>query len=114
MKMIIVAAVAAFAVAPGVALAGTPGSSNGVTQKMTGKAAASYSDAVFGDTTCNETQHPKFDTVSCTLSSANVGLAGTSGTVGWYSDFDNSKLGTFAYTVSADGLSYYGQATYTH
>jgi hypothetical protein len=112
-KKIILAAFAASLV-PGVALAGTPGSSNSVTQKMTGKSATAYSDVVFGDTTCNETQHPKFDTVACTLSSANLGLAGTSGTVGWYSDFDNSKLGTFAYTVSADGLSYYGQATYTH
>ncbi len=77
---------------------------------MTGNEAASYSDPFFGDTRCNETQHRKFDTISCNLS-APSSLAGTSGTVGWYSDF-NGALGTFDYTVSADGLSYSGKANY--
>jgi hypothetical protein len=111
MKKIILAAIAVSFAITGTAFAGTPGSTNGQTLKMTGKNnAASYLDGYFGQTTCNETQHPKFDTVSCTLSSP-TSLAGTGGTVGWLSDF-NGNYGTFTYTVSADGLSYTGQATY--
>lgn len=103
---------AALALMSAVSFAGTPGSdSNAVSDRMVGKTATSYSDAYFGSTTCNETQHPKFDTVSCTLANPSS-LAGTSGTIGWYSDFNNAKLGTFTYTVSPDGLTYSGQATY--
>ena len=94
-----------------VAFAGTPGSNNGLTDRNTGKNAASYSDPYFGGTaTCNETQHAKFDTVSCNLSEPTA-LAGTSGTVAWISDF-NGNYGLFTYTVSADGLNYTGKATY--
>jgi hypothetical protein len=118
-KAIIFGALASLAVVSGIAHAGTPGSSNGQSLKMTGLGkqasqggAAGYNDPFFGpNTRCNETQHPTFDTVSCTLATPNLSLAGTSGTVGWYSDF-NGNLGTFTYTVSADGLSYSGKATY--
>ena len=114
MKKVILAAIAvSFAVVGGVAIAGTPGShGNGVTDKLTGKNAASYTDAVFGPVTCNETQHPKFDTVSCSIADPNPALAGTSGTNGWISDFNGTSLGTITYSVSADGTSYSGKATY--
>lgn len=116
MNKIILATVTAAAAAfiASSAFAGTPGSdTNGQTSKMTGKNGASrYLDGVFGQTTCNETQHPQFDTVSCKLDTPNLGLAGVSSTVGWISDFDHTTYGTFTYTVSADGLSYTGHATY--
>lgn len=114
MKVLSILALSVIALT-GVAAAGTVGSSNGVSSKMTGKAAASYSDWYFGGpTTCNETQHAKFETVSCTLSTPNLALAGTSGSVGWISDFPNGTgiIGTFNYTVSLDGLNYFGTATY--
>jgi hypothetical protein len=110
-KMNLIAATVALCFA-GAAFAGTPGSNNGQTSKMTGKAAASYSDAVFGDVTCNETQHPKFDTVSCAFASPRLDIAGQAGTVGWYSDFNNSKLSTMTYAVNIDGSGYTGQANY--
>jgi len=102
------------AIIGGAALAGTPVShGNGVTDRLTGNGAAKYDDAVFGpNTTCNETQHPKFDTVSCRLAAPNLALAGTTGTVSWFSDFDHSIIGTFTYTVSGDGRTYTGKATY--
>jgi hypothetical protein len=111
-KVVILAVAAAVAIGSGIAIAGTPGSqSNGVTAKLVGQGAAKYTDVFFGDTTCNETQHPKFDTVSCRFSTPNLALAGTSGAIGWDSDF-NGTYGTFTYTVSADGTSYSGKATY--
>ena len=112
MKKIIFAVIAASFAISGTAYAGTPGSTNGQTAKQTGKTAAIYSDAVFGDVTCNETQHPKFDTVSCAFASARLDIAGQGGTVGWYSDFNSSKLGTMTYAVNADGSGYTGQASY--
>ena len=115
MKTVIILGVVAGAlvVAGGLASAGTPGShGNGVTARLTGQGAASYLDVIFGPTTCNETQHPKFDTVSCRLSTPNLALAGTTGTVGWFSDFDHSIIGTFTYTMSGDGRTYTGKATY--
>jgi hypothetical protein len=111
-KVIFLAAVtASFAIAGGIAIAGTPGSSNGQTAKLVGQGAASYADPIFGDVTCNETQHPKFDTVSCRIANPNPALAGTSSTNAWLSDF-NGALGTITYSVSADGTSYSGKATY--
>jgi hypothetical protein len=113
-KLIILAAMtASFAMVAGIANAGTPGSqSNGQTDKMTGhNNAASYTDGFFGPVTCNETQHPQFDTVSCRMATPNAALAGVSSTVGWLSDF-NGKYGTLTYTVSADGSSYTAHATY--
>jgi hypothetical protein len=110
-KKIILATITASLAVTGTAYAGTPGSSNGVTTRLTGNTSADYADAVFGNTSCNETQHPKFDTVSCTLGTPNLSQAGTSATVGWLSDF-NGTYGTFSYTFSADGSTYYGKATY--
>ncbi len=113
MKKIITVAIAASLVSfAGAASAGTPGSNNGQTGRLTGNTSADYNDAVFGPTSCNETQHRKFDTVSCTLETPNLSLAGTTGTSAWYSDFDNSITGTFTYTFSADGSTYSGKATY--
>jgi len=113
LKKILTATLAAIILLPAVSVsAGTPGSDNGVSGKKTGKSgAARYTDSVFGETVCNETQHPKFDTVSCNLLTANTGLAGTSGSVGWSSDFDG-HYGTFYYTVSDDGLHYSGTVNY--
>ncbi len=61
----------------------------------------------------NETEHPEFDTVTVHL--AAPWNPGTSGTIGWNSDFavgSRSATGTFAYNVSADGLTISGIATY--
>jgi hypothetical protein len=112
-KILIIASVAGvFAVVGGVAGAGTPGShGNGVTARLTGNGATSYTDAVFGPVTCNETQHPKFDTVSCQVADPNPSLAGTTFTNGWFSDF-NGAAGTISITVSGDGKHYTGKATY--
>jgi hypothetical protein len=110
--LIIASVTAAFAIAGGVASAGTPGSNgNGVTGRLTGNGAASYTDGVFGPVTCNETQHPKFDTVSCEVANPNPALAGTTFTNTWFSDF-NGALGTISITVSGDGKHYTGKATY--
>ena len=113
MKNIVLAAVAAtLAITSSAAFAGTPGSSNGMTAKLTGNTSADYIDPVFGSVSCNETQHRKFDTVSCKLvAGPNSALAGTSGTVAWLSDF-NGVLGSFTYSFSADGSTYSGKATY--
>ena len=106
---------AALALLSTAALAGPGGTGGGnaQTSKLTGKNAISYPDGwYFGDSvTCNETQHPKFDTVSCTIVNPYL-PAGSSGTVEWLSDFGTGQYGTLTYTVSADGLSYTGQVTY--
>ena len=88
------------------------GGSNGVSDRLTGNGAASYIDPVFGPVICNETQHRKFDTVSCRLVTSNPALAGTSATVGWNSDFTGGGFGSFTYTFDADGAGYSGKATY--
>jgi phage-related minor tail protein len=113
MNKIILATIACAFIA-GSAFAGPSGSqSNGQTTKKTGNNAVTFIDYVFdqGQTTCNETQHPKFDTVSCALTTPNLALAGTSGTYGWNSDF-NGTLGVITYPFSADGASYPGHVTY--
>jgi len=103
----------------GIALAGaasaSTGQSNGQTAKLTGNnGAAVYVDGVFGPVKCNETQHPKFDTVSCRFTAGQTQTPGTSGTfTNWYSDFnDRANSGTLTYTINADGTGYTGQATY--
>lgn len=112
MKRIILASVVlAPAFVASIAFAST-GGSNGVSDRLTGNGAASYVDPVFGATTCNETQHRKFDTVSCRLTTANPALAGTTATVGWNSDFAGGGFGSFTYTFDADGIGYSGKATY--
>ena len=97
----------------GMASAST-GPSNGQAGQLTGQHAATYNDAVFGPVRCNETQHPKFDTVSC-QSTSGLPLTGVTagqvGSVGWLSDF-NGTFGTLSFTVSADGLSYTAHAAY--
>ena len=109
-RIVFAVAAASLVIVGGVAIASSPGS-NGVTAKLVGQGAASYTDALFGDVTCNETQHPKFDTVSCRIANPNPALAGTSGTNGWISDF-NGAGGTITYRVSGDGMHYTGKATY--
>jgi hypothetical protein len=112
MKKVVILAISASVAAAGIAIAGTPGShGNGVTDKLVGQGAASYTDAIFGPVTCNETQHPKFDTVSCRIADPNPALAGTTATNGWFSDF-NGTFGSITYTVSGDGKHYTGKATY--
>ena len=113
-KVIVIGLISgAFAVFTGLASAGTPGSQgNGVTARLTGQGAAHYIDFIFGETTCNETQHPKFDTVSCRAVNPNLALAGTTFTNSWFSDFDHSIIGTITLTVSGDGRTYTGKATY--
>lgn len=110
MKKIFLATTMALAFS-GVASASSDGS-NGVSDRLTGNDAATYYDPYFGDNvTCNETQHRKFDTVSCTLTDARPDLAGTTGTIGWYSDFDG-EYGSLTFTFSEDGATYSGKATY--
>ena len=109
-KVIFVAIIASFAISP--SFAAPPGSDNRMTDKLTGNGAISYNDGYFHTyDTCNETQHRKFDTVSCRFEVARPELAGLSGTVGWFSDFDG-KIGTITYTIDADGGGYSGKATY--
>ena len=100
---------------------GSP-ASNGQAGQMTGNRAAVYTDGVFGPVQCNETQHPKFDTVSCKFTAGQLQTPGTTGTVGWNTDFTTTNegvtlpshvnTGVLAYTVNADGSGYTGQATY--
>ena len=93
----------------------TAGGSNSISAHLTGKGAATYSDAVFGNVKVNETSHAKFDTVGATFTDGpRLDLAGQSGSVGWNSDFLNSghQTGELTYTVNADGTGYSGQATY--
>ena len=109
-KAILAAMVAAFSITP--AIAGSPGSDNGVTARLTGNANTTYNDGIFGSVTCNETQHRKFDTVQCQINGApRLDLAGHTITSAWYSDFD-STLGSITFTVNADGTGYSGKATY--
>lgn len=107
-KLITAATIAATLAVPAVSMA-----SNGQTQKMTGNTAG-YTDGTWGVVnSINETEHPQFDTV--TLHLASAWNPGTSGTIGWNSDFKvsgRSGTGTFAYTVSADGKTISGIATY--
>ena len=105
------------------ASASTGPSSNGQAGQLTGNRATSYADPFFGPVQCNETQHAAFDTVSC-KSTTGAPLANVSpgqiGSVGWNSDWtgnpallpSHAATGALAFTVSADGLSYAGQATY--
>ena len=128
MKRIIITAAAAAAVLGGGLAATAPamastGPSNGQACQLTGNKATSYADPVFGGVQCNETQHAAFDTVSC-KSTTGLPLTNVSpgqvGSVGWNSDWtgnpallpSHAATGTLSYTVSADGLSYTGQATY--
>ena len=108
-KVIFSVIVATLAISP--ALAGTPGSDNRVSAKLTGNTAAAYNDGLFGAVTCNETQHRKFDTVDCAIANPRPDLAGHTITNGWYSDFDGA-LGTITFTMNADGSGYSGKATY--
>lgn len=119
MKRIIITAVAAAAVLGGglattaSAMAST-GPSNGQSGQLTGNRATSYPDPQFGAVQCNETQHPKFDTVSCKFTAGQLLTPGATGTVGWNSDFANSghTTGVLTYTINPDGSGYTGQATY--
>lgn len=110
MKKIVYAAVAASFAIAAAASASTGGNDNGVTDKATGKNAFAYVDA-WGPVSCNETKHPKFETVSCNLATPSPDLAGTTITVGWNSDF-GGRTGTITLTFSADGSNYSGLATY--
>jgi hypothetical protein len=103
----------------GTAFASTGPAGNGQAGHVTGGRAASYTDPVFGPVRCNETQHPAFDTVACqsaTGAPLTGVVGGQAGSVGWNSDFGAVTIhpvtGTLTYTVSPDGLSYTGQATY--
>jgi hypothetical protein len=99
-------------------LTGSP-ASNGQVGHMTGNNATFYQDGTFGPVSCNETQHKAFDTVSC---KSTTGLpltnltAGEVNSIGWNSDFGTASIhpatGALAFTVSPDGMSYAGQATY--
>ena len=120
MKRIIITAAAAAAVLGGglattaSAMAST-GPSNGQSGQQTGhNNAAKYADPVFGPVQCNETQHPQFDTVSCKFTAGQLLTAGSTGTVGWNSDFTSSghTTGVLTYTINPDGSGYTGQATY--
>jgi hypothetical protein len=92
----------------------TAGGSNSISAHQTGKDAAVYTDPVFGGVRCNETSHPKFDTVGCTFTAGQVMTPGQTGSVGWNSDFANSghQTGVLTYTINADGTGYSGQAAY--
>jgi hypothetical protein len=72
----------------------------------------SYNDAFFGPVTCVEAQGSNVEGVSCTFGSPRTDLAGTSGVVGWNSDFDGTGGGTLTYTVNAEGTGYTGKVTY--
>jgi hypothetical protein len=110
-KLIIFAALGAFAIS-GPAIGGTPGStSNGLLEKATGKNAFTYFEPYWGMVTCNETRHARFETVSCTLANPDATLADTSLTTGWRSDF-TGQLGTATLTFNEDGSNYSGHATY--
>jgi hypothetical protein len=121
------AAVAGTVLTAGPALAGTgPGTTgtpgNSPIVKMTGSYAAAYTDPFFGPVSCNEVHHANvkagqnFDSITCTSTTgsplANV-VPGQVGQVGWNTDFPISEpTGLLSFTVSADGLSYTGTASY--
>jgi hypothetical protein len=104
----------------GTAFASTGPASNGQVGQMTGNNVKPYNDPVFGWVKVNETEHPKFDTVSAKFTDGQTATSlgmwpGETGTVGWNSDFTNPThpgTGTLTYTINADGLGYTGQATY--
>jgi hypothetical protein len=114
------ATVAALAV-PAAAMASTgPNAQSGLT-KMTGQNATTYDDGMFGWVSVNEVHHGKngqnFDSVTATsttgLPLANV-TPGQTGDIGWNTDFAgiSEPQGVLHFTVSADGMSYTGTATY--
>jgi hypothetical protein len=100
---------------------------------LTGKNGLTYNDAVFGQVKINETQHPKFDTISATFighTATDINMVpGQTGTLPWNSDFtanyatpSGAQLpgsiggrvdGTLTYTINADGTGYTGQITYS-
>lgn len=94
--------------------------------QMTGKNGVSYTDPVFGPVHCDEVHHyaksgaADFDSVTC-KSTTGLPLTnatpGQTETVGWNSDFSTRNwgdvnTGSITLTVSDDGLSYTGIATY--
>jgi hypothetical protein len=113
-------AVPAFAATP---QPGTTPNGNPPISKLTGGNAAPYTDPFFGPVICNEVHHANaksaqnFDSVNCASTTGspltNV-YPGEVSSVGWNSDFAGSTnpTGTLNFTVSADGLSYAGIATY--
>ena len=109
-----VPAVLAVSLLGATAASASTGPSNGQTGQMTGNRATSYTDPVFGGVQCNETQHPKFDTVSCKFTDGQVLTPSSTGTVGWNSDFagNTHTTGVLTYTVNDSGTGYSGQATY--
>jgi hypothetical protein len=129
-----VAAPAAHAAVLTSASASAPATSNGQQGLLTGKNALVYQDAQFGWVKVNETQHPKFDTVSATFVTDATGKTprvsttfspNYSSTVGWNSDFGTTYAntpstdtsihpgqGTLTYTINSDGTGYTGQVTY--
>jgi len=134
-RIILVPAISAAAVLGGSAAAfAATGPVAGTTQpngnanivQMTGKNGVSYTDPVFGGVHCDEVHHyakgdaADFDSVTC-KSTTGLPLANVSPsqveTVGWNSDFPAGRTfdintGSITLTVSADGLSYTGIATY--
>jgi hypothetical protein len=123
------AALAAALLGASPAFASTGPAGNGQTGgHLTGNKAAVYNDSYFGPVSCNETQHPQFDTVSCHFTGGQTMSPGQPGTVGWNSDFGPAAApngasgngttsvhpltGTLTYTINADGTGYTGQATY--
>jgi len=113
-KALTIVAIAAVAglIGPTIARAGT-GTGNGQTGRLTGKnGAATYVDGTFGPTTCNETQHPNFDEISCNAETPNPAVAGTVINGPWCSDFVGGGCGTVTLRVSGDGKHYSGKATY--
>jgi hypothetical protein len=117
-RILLVAAVPAAALFGAVALAAPAMASsgpngNGQTALLTGRDAAVYTDGVFGPVKCNETQHPKFDTVECQFTAGQVFTPGLTGTGSWSSDFgDRANIGVITFTVNQDGTGYSGHATY--
>jgi hypothetical protein len=115
---IMILGIGAATAAPAFASPG-PGS-NGQTNTGTGNS-ITYTNGTFPDSGlvfCNETQHPKFDTVECHGPGVQLqAFEGQTLTVPWLSDFGSGphagQTGVLTYTVSADGLSYSGQATYS-
>jgi hypothetical protein len=93
---------------------------NGQTGTGTGNNAFTYSSFNFPDSgavICNETQHPKFDTVECQGPGVQLqAYEGQTLSVGWISDFLSGphagQTGVLTYTVAPDGLSYSGQVFY--
>jgi hypothetical protein len=117
------------------AFASTGPVSNGQAGHLTGNAATSYSDPVFGNVTCNEVQHPAFDNVTCKFTGNNPTFqvdGKVDGQIGWNSDFGTSALqpqpgtqqfpshtnpGTLTYTFTGpaggQATGYTGQVTYS-